>query len=156
MEDEHIDNFNKWSNSYSVGINLLDEQHRELLSMIDSFCIGCFQRDEKSARKFFDQSVYNMVNYIKHHFSTEEKLLAFIDYPELVGHKQQHSEFLNNLTTEVRSFKPGETAPFRPWVQYLKDWLFTHITISDKKYGVFLQDLKKRTFRKKKLPEKTE
>jgi hemerythrin len=152
MEDMCI---NKWNNSYSVGINIIDEQHRELFSMINSFYVGCFREDEKSARNFFEQSVHDMVNYIKHHFSTEEKLLEFTGYPGSAGHKQQHTEFLRNIMSQIRALETENTFPFRPYVQYVKDWLFTHITVSDKKFGVFLQDLRKPQ-REKKLLQKTD
>lgn len=153
MEDKHI---NKWSNSYSVGINLIDEQHRELFSMINTFYEGCFQGNEKSAREFFERGIHNIVNYIKYHFSTEEKLLGFIDYPGLVGHKQQHAEYLKSIVSQTGPFETGTPSSFRPYVQYLRDKLFAHITSSDKEYGAFLQDLKKRTLHKKKLLQKAE
>jgi hemerythrin len=137
----------KWQESYSVGISLIDEQHRELFSMVNTLCAGCFQENKKSAKIFFERNIHAVVEYIRYHFSTEERLLEFIGYSNAARHRQQHVEFLKKIIPQ-----PGhsemENFPFSPYVRYMRDWLFAHITVSDKDYGIFLRALKQRTLRK--------
>jgi hemerythrin len=140
----------KWQESYSVGISLIDEQHHELFSMVNTLCAGCFQENKKSAKIFFEQNIHTLVEYIRYHFSTEERLLEFIGYSNAARHRQQHMEFLKKIIPQ-----PGpsemENFPFTPYVRYIRDWLFAHITVSDKEYGIFLRALKQRTLRKNEI-----
>jgi hemerythrin len=137
-------NSKKWDNSYSVGISLIDEQHTKLFSMLDTLYAGCFQEDQESAQKFFERTIRDTVDYIKCHFSTEEKLLNFIQYPKHGEHKRDHSEFLSQILPPIRSPEMEKNFCFQPYVHYLREWLFTHITVSDQEYGLYLRLMKKR------------
>jgi hemerythrin len=121
--------------------------------MVDTLYAGCFQDNSETARKFFERNIYDMLDYIQYHFSTEEKLLYFINYPRYAEHKQQHSEFMRKMAAAVKSLDTKKQFFFRPCVQYLKDWLLIHITASDKEYGLFLRIMKKRAYRKNKAAQ---
>jgi hemerythrin len=135
-------NIVEWSNRYSVGIPLIDEQHQKLISITNTLYLGCLKGDEK-ARAYFMQAIHEAVDYVRYHFSAEEKLMERIDYPDLVNHKKQHDEFVKEILLEVQAFEDGKKFVPNIFVRYLRDWVLTHIAISDKHYADYLMALKK-------------
>ena len=137
-----INNIVAWSNSYSVGINLIDEQHRELIRLTNKLYQSCLlSRDD--SRSVFLKTIHGAVDYVGYHFSTEEKVMERVGYPELIAHRLEHTEFIKAVLREVDNFQQGRTYMPQNFVFFLRDWVLTHIAVSDKKMGAFLVMLKK-------------
>ncbi|MDR2072351.1 MAG: bacteriohemerythrin [Spirochaetaceae bacterium] len=135
-------NLIEWSDRYRIGIPLIDEQHKKLIDMTNTLYTGCLEGD-KEARIYFLKTIHEAVDYVRFHFSTEEKLLERIKYPDLTAHKKQHEDFAREIISQVQAFQQGK--PFVPnvFVRYLRDWVLTHIAVSDKLYAAYLLELKK-------------
>jgi hemerythrin len=135
--------FVKWQNSYSVGIPLIDEQHKELIRLTNLLYESCMQGRASSSATFLT-TVRGAVEYIGYHFSTEEKVMTRVNYPGYKAHKQQHTDFVKEVLHEVDNFTNGK--PFSPnnFVHYLKDWVLTHIAVTDRKLGDYILDLKRK------------
>jgi hemerythrin len=131
-----------WHNSYSVGIPLIDDQHKELIRLTNTLYEGVMQGQAFSQAAFL-KSIRGTVDYIGYHFSTEERVMKRVDYPGYQSHKKQHSDFVREVLKHVDDFTNGK--PFSPnnFVYYLKDWILTHIAVTDKKLGAYLIELKK-------------
>jgi hemerythrin len=130
-----------WYNSYSIGIPLVDAQHKELVRLTNKLYEGCFQGQEAS-KKAFLQTIRGVVEYVGYHFSTEEKIMLRVNYPGYNEHKKQHTDFVHQVYSEVEKFESNK--PFSPmeFVTFLKDWVLEHIAITDKKMGNYLLELK--------------
>jgi hemerythrin len=139
MKDNNIV---EWSNRYSVGIDLVDDQHKKLIDMTNTLYLGCLHGDE-AARSFFLETIHKAVDYVKYHFSTEEKIMERIDYPGFATHKTEHHDFVREIIQEVRQFQDGKSFVPNMFVRYLRDWVFTHMALSDKGYADYLIELKK-------------
>jgi hemerythrin len=127
----------EWDNRYTVGIQLIDDQHRELLKLINNIYLGCM-KDDEGAKNYFRLTIHGLVNYIKYHFSTEEQLLARIEYPDSAAHKRQHSEFIRDIVERAESFERGHSISPKGYIRYIRDWIVTHITLIDKKYATYI------------------
>jgi hemerythrin len=127
----------EWDSRYLVGIQLIDDQHRELLKLINSSYLGCI-KDDEGAKNHFRLTVPGLINYIKYHFSTEEQLLDRIKYPDSAAHKRQHNEFIRNIAERAESFEKGRTVSPKGYIRYIRDWMVTHITLIDKKYATYI------------------
>jgi hemerythrin len=135
-------NFVEWIDNYSIGIPLIDSQHRRLIDVTNKLFKGCLGGDDE-ARRFFLKTIHEAVDYVQYHFTTEEKIMARIDYPEYVSHKGQHQDFVRELVAEVQSFQAGKRFVPNMMVRYLRDWVLTHIAMTDKKMGLYITELKK-------------
>jgi hemerythrin len=132
----------EWDNRYSVNIQLIDDQHKKLIDMTNSLYESCLEGDE-AAKAYFLTTIHGTVDYVKYHFSAEEKMLENIRYPILAEHKRAHEGFVKKIFEDVKSFQGGKQFVPNVFVRYLKDWILTHIAVEDKKYAEYILNLKK-------------
>jgi len=129
----------EWDGSLSVGVKVIDEQHKELIQKLkdlsDAFKIG---REEDKILKTLDF----MIDYTDFHFSAEEKLMAENDYPGLEQQKSQHAEFKSILNHIVEDFEEeGPTKALATSINvFLANWLVGHIKGSDQKIGQYFDE----------------
>ncbi|MFP3040395.1 bacteriohemerythrin [Treponema primitia] len=136
------DAFVEWDDRYSVGIPLIDDQHKELIRLTNELYKGCLTGDE-AAQVYFMSAVKGTVDYVKYHFSAEEKLLENAKYPEIADHKKQHESFIKQILGDVQSYQGGKKFVPNVFVRYLRDWILSHIAVMDKKYAAYILNLKK-------------
>jgi hemerythrin len=134
--------FIEWDDRYLVNIPLMDEQHKELIRLTNDLYQGCLMGDE-AARSYFIETIKSVVDYVGNHFSTEEKIMGNVNYPEFEAHKNQHEEFVKKVLEDVKSFRNGKKFVPNLFVRYLKDWILSHIAMEDKRYSEYIFDLKK-------------
>jgi hemerythrin len=127
----------EWDDRYLVGIQLIDDQHKELLRLINNFYLGCLEEDE-NAKTYFKLTVHGLINYIQYHFSAEEQILERIKYPDRAAHKRQHDEFVRDILEKAGNFERGRAVSLKGFIRYVKDWMVTHITLIDKKYATYI------------------
>lgn len=139
---EQNDDIVEWENRYSIGIPLIDDQHKGFIQLTNELYQGCRAGDE-TARIYFMKTIKSVVDYINAHFSAEEKMLRNICYPELEEHKKQHEGFIRQVLEEVKNFEGGKRFIPNAFVRYLRDWFFSHIAVMDKRYAAYILDLKK-------------
>jgi hemerythrin len=123
-----------WSATFSVGIKPIDDQHKELLKLTNDLfnhCVG----DNESERKYFKQAIGKALDYVKVHFSTEEKLMAATKFGGYGEHKREHDAFVLTVVEQVRSFNEGKPFALLTFTKFLKNWILTHIAVSDKQYS---------------------
>jgi hemerythrin len=127
----------EWDESLSVGVDLIDEQHKMLIQKLsdisDAFRHGLEQNKVIKTLDF-------MIDYTDFHFSAEEEVMAEHDYPGLEEQKQQHKEFKVTLDNIVEDFKEeGTTTAIAESINvFLLNWLIKHIKGTDSKLGEFL------------------
>ncbi|MDR2535740.1 MAG: bacteriohemerythrin [Treponema sp.] len=131
-----------WEDRYAIGIPIVDEQHKELLKLTNDLYQACRQGDEK-ARERFKDAIRSTVDYVKFHFSAEEKIIEGVRYPKIAAHKQEHAGFVREVLEEVKKFESGKTFVPNAFVRFLRDWILTHIAVSDKEYAEYILRLKK-------------
>ena len=131
-----------WQRSYSVGIPLIDSQHMELVNLTNRLYRSCL-KDRDSSREVFMQVLHGAVGYVGYHFSTEEKIMERVKYPGFGDHKKGHSDFVREVLSTVNDLSNNVYVNPLNFVKYLKDWILTHIAVSDTALGKYLIDLKR-------------
>jgi hemerythrin len=131
-----------WDDRYSVGIPLIDGQHKQLIEMTNELYNACLEGTE-AATSNFRSAIHCMVDYVKYHFSAEEKLLETSKYPDIAAHRREHESFVLKVLQDVRNFEDGKKFVPNVFVRYLKDWILAHIGVEDKKYAEYILGLKK-------------
>ena len=127
------ENLITWSSTYSVGIKIIDEQHKELFNVVNDMYNHDIN-DEEAERAYFQDIIRQTVNYVKRHFATEEQIMRaakFQGYPE---HKKAHDSFTLSLVDIIRDFEAGKKITLTFFTRFIKDWILSHIAIMDKQY----------------------
>ncbi|GHU08917.1 hemerythrin [Spirochaetia bacterium] len=134
--------FVEWDPRYALGISLIDEQHQELIRLTNELYNSCLLGDDL-LKDAFSRAVKGTVDYVKYHFSAEEKLLENARYPDLEGHKKLHAAFVKQILDDVINFETGKKFVPNTFVRFLKDWILSHIAVEDKKYAEYIFSRKK-------------
>jgi hemerythrin len=132
----------EWNERYSLGIPKIDEQHKELLRLTNELYAACLGEDSE-AKEQFKNTISALVNYVSEHFSAEERLLQRVNYPKYAEHRAEHESFIKKILEQVSCFREGKSFVPNNFVRYLKDWILSHIAVSDKQYATYLFALKR-------------
>lgn len=127
----------EWKDAYSIGNAKIDSEHMKLVEMINTAHASV---DSKTSNRDVEKLVDAMVEYAKTHFATEEKYMAEYNYPDTANHKNEHWQFVTNISKEV-PFADGPILPGTVKIlSFLADWLVKHMMGTDRKLGEFLQE----------------
>ena len=125
----------EWSEEFSVGIELVDKQHKILIRAINLLAMAV---EYNSSRDMMQEIFTTLREYTDTHFAYEEELFDRFDYPETEQHKAQHRSLLKQVVDLEKRWQAGETEIGAEVLQFLVTWLRNHILGSDKKYSAFL------------------
>lgn len=124
--------FYEWQESFSVGSNSMDEQHKKLIGLLNH--LHDSMKSGKAAKEI-GLIVDEMVEYTKFHFSAEEKLMTEKQYVGLASQKAEHAAFVKKAQEFQKEISSGKLAVSLDVLNFLKDWLTNHILIVDMKYS---------------------
>lgn len=120
-----------WGSKYSIGVTEMDRQHRVLFDILNELQSAMLSG---TARNVTGQLLKRLTDYTRRHFSAEEALLTAAGYPELTQHRIKHSELLKQVDEHVARFQRGEMTVNVQLLNFLRDWLTTHIQHTDREY----------------------
>ena len=135
MNEERVDCV-AWSDTYSVGITLLDDQHKGLLDFVnDLFNHATGNADEEHT--YFQKVIQQATQYISEHFVTEEECMLAVNFPGYNEHKKAHDEFKFAVVKSVNEYNAGKALSLVNFANFLKDWIASHVIGMDKLYGSY-------------------
>ena len=125
-----------WTKEHSVGIQVLDDDHKKLFDMVNQLHDGILEgRRHEVMGKVLEQ----LVLYTQMHFKREETFMESTSFPGLAEHKKQHEDLVQKAAELLARYQQGASAMLSlETMRFLKDWLSVHIQGSDKKYGPHL------------------
>jgi hemerythrin-like metal-binding protein len=129
-----------WNNSYSVGNEWIDNQHKQIIKMINALLDNHISLDAASDQ--LHDLLDSMTSYFRAHFVDEEKFLEEIAFPELEMHKKLHLDYIDktvDLTFDAILRKDNVS---NAMMQFLVYWWENHILIEDMKYKEFFSKAK--------------
>jgi len=130
----------EWSDSYSMGVKLIDDQHKGLLDFVnDLFNHATGKEDEE--RAYFSEVIQQAVQYIKIHFQAEEKLMIGTKFPGYAEHKKVHDEFTLTVVKSVKDYESGKRLVLEKFAYFLKDWVLTHVAVMDRQYADYFRKI---------------
>lgn len=133
----------EWTKKLSVGIDRIDNQHKELFSRINDLVTAI---KKSVCKEKIGEVIQFLDDYVVFHFREEEGYMDKYSYPEIAQHKAQHKIFLSNLQ-KLRDRVPALEGGKKPGSydlsvetnQVVVDWILEHIAETDIKLGKFLQ-----------------
>lgn len=119
----------QWDTSNETGIPVIDEQHRGIVSIINSFS---FSIKHHNVEFFINNTTIMIDSYTKIHFATEEEILRLAKYDAIENHIKLHE----NLIAESFSIATKSFHMHNPdiYLQFLKKWWLEHINNCDRLY----------------------
>ena len=130
----------KWSPLFSCGIKVIDDQHKELIKLINDMYANSTGSAQEE-RDYFSKVITQAVKYIKVHFQTEEKLMIITKFPGYQEHKKAHHDFTLAVIDAVKNFEAGKRFILLDFTNYLKEWALTHIAFMDKEYADYFKEI---------------
>ena len=132
----------KWTQDMAVGIESIDEQHRQLFKRISDLLQAIKEHRCKSE---IDGTIKFLDDYARFHFSEEEKDMQEAGYDGLEDHRKHHAVYLNN----IKELKELAAQPRIQGMSYelsvttnqvVVDWIVDHIIKIDRNFGEHMKD----------------
>jgi len=117
-----------WSEDLNVGNKFIDDDHKKLVAMVNSFHDAM---EQGRGNDVIGKVHHNLVIYPKEHFSREEAEMQRIKYPKYLAHKLEHDKLIKEVADLQTGFTSGKTMLTMKISKFLRDWLLTHIKQTD-------------------------
>lgn len=130
----------QWDDSFLIGIDELDFEHKRLIEDIDRLHRELSGQDDK---RDIEACLGEIFARMQAHFALEERVMRKNKYPGFDEHKREHEALLDNYTASMLDFinSPGN-APGgergRPIEEALERWIVDHILVSDRKMSAMI------------------
>ena len=132
-----------WGEQYATGIELIDNQHKELVILTNQLYKAC-RIGHEVIDTAFKEAMHQMVDYVRFHFSTEQELLEQIEYPNWKDHARDHDTLVKNILDAAKDYEAGMRFTPHVFVRTLRDWVFGHIAMVDKLYSAYVVEEKQK------------
>ena len=131
----------EWDDSYLVGVELIDEQHKELFKRINDLIKA--NKANKGEEKIADTLEF-LEDYTVKHFNDEQELQQKYNYPHYETHKEIHDGFVQEITDFKNDFEAGDvdTAQMMKFNKRITEWLVDHVKGIDQKLGEHINQTK--------------
>ncbi|TWI68582.1 hemerythrin-like metal-binding protein [Desulfobotulus alkaliphilus] len=126
-----------WRSRLATSIKTIDDQHRELVRLIN--LLHKAMRLQKGAAEL-GGILKQLADYTVTHFAYEEELFARYGYPESRSHSKVHRDLVARVVGIQKDFESGKATVTMDLMDFLKDWLNTHILKTDMAYVPFLKE----------------
>ena len=128
----------QWSDQYLIGIDIIDEQHRQLIETVNQLIVVPEGVDESV---YVEEATLEMLSYAMYHLRTEEAILQKHNFPDYTEHKAEHSKFVHHMNEMIHNQK--DMLQRVKLLEYLVPWITQHIFVDDMVYRSYLveQDL---------------
>ena len=115
-----------WKPEYNIGIPIIDEHHRGIVSTINTLYFAMQNNYFKDVLAPINDMMYD---YTRIHFQIEETFLDQIDAHEANRHRDLHHELSSQLNRMGRN-SVLDKDPY-PFMDFLKQWWINHICYED-------------------------
>ena len=124
----------EWTDDFSVNVKEIDEQHKQLIAMINTLHEAFLAN---KAKEVHNKIVQGMVDYARIHFQTEEKYMMIYEYPGYKEHHEEHERFAEKALQLQNQLRSSGFVLSQTILDFLKSWIHDHILGTDKKYTQF-------------------
>jgi hemerythrin len=122
-----------WNSEYNLGIPIIDEQHRGIVSTINSLHFGM---QNNYGKNILSPIIEMMYDYTRIHFQIEESFLEKIDFPNAKRHHELHRDLSSKLVATGNSSLLDKD-PYQ-FMDFLKGWWINHICNEDLIYKNYI------------------
>lgn len=117
-----------WEKRYSVGIEAVDHEHRELVELINRLHEQAKAQGSKVAVLGFFGDLYKAISA---HFALEERFMREKSYDQLRQHKGDHERLLDEIRDIMEDYEVNDLFEERLLAQRLDAWFSRHFESHD-------------------------
>lgn len=131
-----------WKDKYRIGVERIDEQHRELFKRLSNF-IQIVQDHIPWEGKMnsVKETMEFMKEYVEYHFDDEEMYQKQISYPGIGLHIDAHRKFKEGIHHYAQLFERGQftESKVQEFSAKLMTWLIMHVGKMDQQIGEYVR-----------------
>ena len=121
-----------WNESLDLQIDMIDEEHKILISLMNKL----YEQNKQNAfKETLKATLSELSSYAAKHFSDEENYMASIKFSDLEAHKAIHQRLLNRINTFSQEYDTSSEKISEDFFMFLKIWVTAHIKGIDVKYA---------------------
>lgn len=125
---EDLKSHSGWKDIYSVNNEIIDKEHKELFNIAqEAFAYV----EEKDKTKKIKEIVTDLYDYMKTHFSHEEKFMQDINYPKSEEHKKLHREIILKINEFIKQLPTMNISDFEKELAKIIDISLVHHIIQE-------------------------
>lgn len=134
----------EWGPTFAVQNEQIDYEHQRLFKMVNDLHEAVHNPlgDANETYMMIKLTLDQLVNYADYHFKTEETLMRETNYPKAVEHKAQHDALRAKVIDFKKLYATGKANVNDALMEFLRDWLVSHIKKTDVALGQFLAQQK--------------
>ncbi len=118
----------QWKPEYSVGIQSMDDEHREMIELINA----TYEKlKSNSDADQVEEYLGEILSTISMHFALEERIMRNAGYGEYQAHKDDHEILLDRLRDLMDDYFDDPDAGANKLEQSLSDWFAGHFSTFD-------------------------
>ena len=126
----------EWKEEFETGVVKIDEQHKELMRLINEVHVEMLKGKEKSSLIILFEELFN---YVIIHFATEEQMMKKYRYEEFENHQKQHIKLKEKMLKKKIDYEEKNITLSMQIMILLKDWLQNHILETDLKFAEYMK-----------------
>lgn len=129
----------QWNECFVTGVAMVDEQHHELVNIMNRFGEVLMQANEGTQAEL-ERVFVELADYSKYHFQEEETMMHAIglDSRHVKHHCNEHAKFLQDVTRmHAATALAGREGASR-LLTYLTNWLAYHILGTDQTMALLI------------------
>jgi hemerythrin-like metal-binding protein len=121
----------EWLDSYSVGVEQIDADHKQLFGMLNRVVhVVGDRQDLDAAHAILDE----LLDYTIYHFNHEEILLKRAGYPGFEEHRAIHDRLVRKLVVFTRDFRQ-QSLEAVDVANFLINWLLKNVLQQDAQFA---------------------
>lgn len=117
-----------WKDSYSVGVDAVDHEHRELIDLINELHDSLLAKGEESDVAAFLGEIFRGISA---HFALEERFMREHRYDQLDQHKDAHEELLEQIRDIMDGYEADPGGSSKRLSGQLDAWFTEHFRTHD-------------------------
>lgn len=125
----------KWDDSFALGIEAIDSQHRKIFEHLLALENAVSKRDPWHILHFF---LAQLTDYVRFHLEVEDALLEIIGFPDRDDHAASHDRLrtqMARLEEQLKAKPTGETL-----VTFFEEWFVRHVLDGDRGYAAYIKE----------------
>jgi diguanylate cyclase (GGDEF)-like protein/hemerythrin-like metal-binding protein len=122
----------QWNSCFITGLIDVDEQHQQLVDLINRFGTLIMRQEETSTSEL-EVVFAELADYARYHFADEEALMVsmHLDPRYVTQHRANHASFFDEVTQLHEGISASNRDAAKLLLQFLTHWLAYHILGTD-------------------------
>ena len=126
--------FLDWNDAAITNHLTIDKDHKKMVDDTNKLHALVISNKKERANKLF----LKIVDDLKIHFETEERLMNESKIPLYISHKLEHDRFFNKISALQKSIESEKVELNLDHLKIVKIWFYNHIDFKDRKLAEYL------------------